>query len=212
MSDKNWYDIKFFTLKELATMFKSAGLEKTTSDEFLSELLFTSPLALRESLARGKKMLLGKVMEQANPWDVVIHEEEQLLAVHGTSKPMPDPLFVQLKEIYVHGQSDALVVGKWLEHVQDTVKKASDKYKGREPIGILHLYNRTLFNPVDLKTFEEQLAKVMFDFPVPFKQVTVTVDSKDSGILTWQIHPLFHAIGGLGSHEIPKLKELFGFE
>ena len=96
---KDWHDIKFYTVQELGTMLMAAGPTKSVENDLLRELLFCSPLVLRESLARGRKMLIGKVMEQNNPWDIVLHDEEQLRAVHGTSKPMPDPLFIQLKEV-----------------------------------------------------------------------------------------------------------------
>src|SRR3990167_9328404 len=90
---KDWHDIKFYTVQELGTMLMAAGPTKSVENDLLRELLFCSPLVLRESLARGRKMLIGEVMEQNNPWDIVLHDEEQLRAVHGTSKPMPDPLF-----------------------------------------------------------------------------------------------------------------------
>lgn len=155
-------------------------------------------------------MMIGKVMEQDSPWDIIIHDEEQLRVVHGTSRPLPDPLFVQLKEVYLHGVGP-IELDDWMSCVRETVRKAAGKYKGREPIGILHLYNRLPFHALGLKEFEDKLSMIKFDFKIPFKQISITVDTQ-VGSLSWQIFPEVHAIGSLGNAELPKLKELFGFE
>ena len=207
--EKDWHDIKFYTVPELATMLMAAGPAGSLENNLLRELLFCSPLLLRESLAKNRRMVIGKVMEQNNPWDVVIHDEMQLRAVHGTNKPLPDPLFIQLKELFLYEASSSVELEKWLAHITNVVRKACEKYKGRKPTGILHLYNRVPFQPTGLKQLEEKLAEMIFESPGPFKQVSITVDAKATGILSWQIYPFFHAIGSLGQLELPKLKELY---
>ena len=203
---KDWHDIKFYTIPEVATMLMAVGHEKTMADELLREIFLCSPLVFRESLARNKRMLIGKVMKQDDPWDVVIHEEATLRAVHGTGKPMPDPLFVQLKEVFLHGIIEPVELPELLKHIQSTGKKAIQKYSGREPVGILHLHNRI---PVttSVKDLEEDLASIKFEEPVPFKQIVITL-----GNLNWQMYPSFHPIGNLGPEEIPKLKSLYDFQ
>jgi len=209
---KDWHDIKFYTIPEVTTMLMAVGREKTMESELLREILLCSPLVFRESLARNKQMLIGKVMKQDDPWDIVIHDEAELRAVHGTSKPLPDPLFVQLKEIFLHGTIQPIELTEWLEQVQNTAKNANEKYAGREPMGILHLYNRIPFKETSLKDLEESLTSIKFEEPIPFKQISITVDDRKLGSLNWQIYPFFHAIGSLGQDDIPKIKSLYGFQ
>lgn len=202
---KELYDIKFYTVPEVATMLMAVGYDETMDNELLREIFLCSPLVFRESLARNKRMLIGKVMKQDDPWDVVIHEEAPLRAVHGTGKPMPDPLFIQLKEIFLYGVNEPFGLPELLKHIQSTAKNAIEKYRGREPVGILHLHNR-IPATTSVKDLEEGLALINFEEPVPFKQVVITL-----GSLNWQIYPTLHVIGNLGSEEIPKLKELYDF-
>lgn len=204
---KDWHDIKFYTIPEVATMLMAVGYKKTMENELLREIFLCSPLVFRESLARNKRMLIGKVMKQDDPWDVVIHDEAELRAVHGTSKPMPDPLFIQLKEVFLHGVIEPLELAELLEHIQNTAKNAIQKYTGREPAGILHLHNRMALKNTSVKDLEECLASLRFEEPVLFKQISITL-----GNLNWQIYPIFHPIGSLGPEEIPQLKELYGFQ
>lgn len=204
---KDWHDIKFYTIPEVATILMAVGYEKTMAKELLREIFLCSPLVFRESLALNKRMLIGKVMKQDDPWDVVIHEETQLRAVHGTNKPMPDPLFIQLKEVFLHDITEPLELTELLEHIQSTAKNAIKKYSGREPVGILHLHNRMIVKNTSVKDLEEGLTSVKFEELVPFKQVSITL-----GSLNWQLYPFFHPIGILGQEEIPKLKELYDFK
>lgn len=207
---RDWHDIKFYTVPEMMTMLLATGPVKSMADEILSELCLCSPLVFRESLARNQRYLIGKVMEQGSPWDVVIHEETQLRAIHGTNKPMPDPLFIQLKELFIYDTSKTIELAKWLEHVKSIVKKAADKYGGREPIGILQLYNRMPLEKTSLKNLEEELIQIKLDEPIPFKQVSLTIDAEETGILNWQLYPFFHAIGSIRQEDIPRLKEIYG--
>lgn len=202
---KEWHDIKFYTVPEVATMLMAVGHEKTMANELLREIFLCSPLVFRESFARNKRMLIGKVMKQDDPWDVVIHEEATFRVVHGTAKPMPDPLFVQLKEVFSHGIIEPVGLPELLKHIQSTGKKAIQKYSGREPVGILHLHNR-IPTTTSVKDLEEGLASIKFEEPVPFKQISITL-----GSLNWQLYPFFHPIGILGSEEIPELKKLYNF-
>jgi|SRR3989344_3125268 len=204
---KEWHDIKFYTIPEVATMLMEVGYDKTMDDELLREVFLCSPLVFRESLARNERMLIGKVMKQDDPWDVVIHQEAQLRAVHGTGKPMPDPLFIQLKEVFLYGATEPLELLEMLKHVQSTAKNAIQKYSGREPVGILHLHNRISVQNVSVKDIEEGFALIKFEEPIPFKQISITL-----GNLNWQIYPFFHPIGSLGQAEIPKIKSLYGFK
>lgn len=193
-------------------MLMAMGHEETLKNELLREILLCSPLLFRQSLANNQRMLIGKVMEQNSPWDVVIHEETQLRAVHGTNKPLPDPFFIQLKELFSYGVTQTIVLDDWLMQVKETIGKAKEKYKGRDPEGILYIYNRLPLESTPLKKLEEELALIKIDEPIPFKQVTITVDAGVTGVLSWQLYPSFHAIGSVQQKDILKLKDLYGFD
>lgn len=208
---KDWHDIKFYTIPEVATMLMAVGREKVMGNDLLWEILLCSPLVLRESLAKNQRMLIGKVMEQNDPWDVVIHEETQLRAIHGTAKPLPYPLFIQLKELFVHDITQPIEIADWLGHVQNTADTANQKYRGRDPIGILHLYNRIPFKETPLKELEENLASIKFKDSIPFKQISITIDDATHS-LNWQIYPFFHPIGSLGPEQTSQLNSLYGFK
>jgi hypothetical protein len=206
---KEWHDIKFYTIPEVTTMLMTVGREKVAENDLLWEILLCFPLVLRESLTKNQKMLIGKVMEQNNPWDIVIHEEAQIRAIHGTSKPLPDPLFIQLKELFIYGITQPIELSEWVVHIKNTTDNAIKKYSGRDPMGILHLYNRIPFKKSLLKDLEADIASVIFKEPLPFKQVSITIDDERLGSLNWQIYPFFHPIGSFGQAEMLKIKDLY---
>lgn len=208
---KEWYDTKFYTIPEVATMLMTAGKETSIKNELLREIMLCSVLVFHESIAQNKSLLIGKVMEQRNPWDAIIYDEAELRAIHGSSKPLLDPILIQLKEVFVHDLVSPLSLANWVAEVQQTINAANTKYRGREPAGILHLYNRVSVAKTDLKETEETLQSLTFAEPVPFKQIVVTIEEGNFGMITWQVYPFFHAVGKIGEEEIIKLKELYNF-
>jgi hypothetical protein len=209
---KEFYDTKFYTIPEVATMLMAAGKETAIKNELLREVMLCSAIAFHESIAQNKPLLIGKVMVQDSPWDVIIYDEVELRAIHGTSKPMVDPFLVQLKEVFVYDLKNTLDLVVWIKEVQQTIDKANDKYRGREPAGILHLYNRIPVTKTNLRETEETLQSITSMEPVPFKQIVITVEAGELGMITWQVYPFFHAVGKIGEDEIIKLKELYGFQ
>lgn len=215
---KELTDIQFYGYIEFANKVLSLGEKAILKDKDLRELFYTHSLLGRESLNRNKRMVLGKIKKQDDPFDVVFAEEEDIAKAHQDKTfKLTDPIKIQLKEIFSFPEKDRISFNDWLVIVQKSyINKVSDQII-MEKSGNLHLHNKILFDLINIDDLEQGLKKIKFPSNFPYKQVTISIEYKSNkllqkGVQTWQIFPSFGLVGSIFSEDINALKRLYNIQ
>ncbi len=190
------------------------GLEKTTENQGYKELVQVSPILFRESLARGKKMMFGKISEENNPFDVIIAEEDEVYKSEGRGSVRnleEKALLIQVKEIF-EKEPVTTTLTDWIAAVNKRIEKA--RIVVMKPEGVLLLHNSYIADGFTWKEFVDSLRQIRFSNDYPYRQVVISVGDQDdspmkSRLHAWQLYPTFESVGSVTHEEVSKLKEIY---
>ncbi len=179
------------------------------TDQKIREYNAGSHLALAQSLKKKQPMLVGIIRPDNTDFDIVIAPQssvEQGLDKHG--RPLVNPIFVQLKDIYLHNQQKELSASEWINLIHEKYLNhdLTLQYNSAEKRGTLHLVNKVhvQFPMID----PESLLKTIVVPRTSFEQVTIAVGIGTAAHV-WQLYPSVKYFGAVSSRVIEELKEIY---
>ncbi|MFZ2190393.1 MAG: hypothetical protein WAV48_06450 [Candidatus Magasanikiibacteriota bacterium] len=205
--------IKFVNLLELEQAFKDSDLLGLTKKEF-DEVWCCRSLLVHLILFYKKRFLLGKIMDENNPFDIIIVDEDILKNANEKNRyDITGALPIQLKTIRKQNIEAKIPVQEWIKMIEKITEKI-DKTTKIAPHGVLHLHNIQPFEEtgVELITY---LKNIKIPTKYPFTQVLLSIliddendPSKDQTV-TWQLYPTFTSIGLITDEDKEKLRDIY---
>ncbi|MEK7657665.1 MAG: hypothetical protein AAB366_00485 [Patescibacteria group bacterium] len=194
--------IKFYSAEEWVSLVKKFGLRAILKHRDYRELFYCYPLLILEIVASGHRILMGKLLNSDDPFDVVFLPEtlHNIYRAGQYRLKGSDGIWIQFKEIKSFTEKNKIDIDKWADFVRrEYIDKIKKGVKLNPPGGILHLHNRLLFNPIKKSKLENALMGLKIPFEFPYKYVSLTIETTNAGggdwrALTYQLHPGFKFI------------------